>query len=510
MATMLWRAACALAWYVLACVLAHVVAWALRQLAPGAGGAVAAQSLPYGDDRESREQFVGEAMVAACTHTLAAGEALTAAKRSVVLCKRSWAKAHALGAFRDALADADAALAADSRSHHAHSRRASALLALAVTEGGSTGAHLADAAAALLAAAALAVDDAAMRAEYEQRAELAQLRAEAHALRLTEQVLARDVPRMQRQLALAEHLRDCIAAAEAATCLAALATSSGAPAPTRLADVRSYVTKCEAQLQDAARNAPRLADGAHARTLKVACYHWLGVAQVMCHDASAVGLLREATALLQTPGVPAASAPLLVFAEDTLCEFGQLLCATNELLEAEAVIAKLDALEDASSWRRSPDFVCRIAGIRGAIALARDDVPASIAALRGALAVADEDTALVPERAARWAELRRTCLGNGCNLMDQQPAEGAGAAEAAAFRRSLFVDVLQKEPPDVCAICLADIAPLEPSPAEDALNVLGCWHVFHARCVHRWLQATPDGGCPTCRGVVLFAPSTPP
>jgi hypothetical protein len=504
-----WCCAAALAWGgLLRRLAALLVAWARRLLQPGSAPGAGAHALREAGKRAFRERRHADA-VAAFTRALAAGAALPAAERAVLLSNRSAAHA-ARGAFREAAADADAALSADASFHKAHLRRASALHGQAVTEGaGNAAAHLAAAAAALAAAAdaARAAGATEEHAAYAQRSELAQLRVEAHALRAEVHDAAR--ARAQRQLALADRVGDNLAAAEAAACLAVQVSSNSAPALERLAAVRAHADACAARLAAAARDAPWVSASAHARTLQAACQHWLGAALSMCRrHADAAHALSAAAALLEAPGVPAASAPLRMHLAGTLSQLAMDLFAARALPEAAAALARLDALDaDAHPWRRNPGTVLQLAAMRSNLAMARGDVPAALAALRAALAATDAAAARgaqPPAQAALWAETQRVCLSGLSNLSETRPSAGAGAAEAAACRRRLFQEVLRKEPPDACAICLAAIAPLEVSAASEALTVLtGCCHVFHDRCAKRWLGASPSGGCPTCRGVVL-------
>jgi E3 ubiquitin-protein ligase RHA2 len=48
-----------------------------------------------------------------------------------------------------------------------------------------------------------------------------------------------------------------------------------------------------------------------------------------------------------------------------------------------------------------------------------------------------------------------------------------------------------------CVFCLSGIED------DDEVRVLRCLHLFHRRCLDRWLAARPAATCPLCRGKLL-------
>uniref|UniRef100_A0A7S0JJM5 RING-type domain-containing protein n=1 Tax=Calcidiscus leptoporus TaxID=127549 RepID=A0A7S0JJM5_9EUKA len=52
-----------------------------------------------------------------------------------------------------------------------------------------------------------------------------------------------------------------------------------------------------------------------------------------------------------------------------------------------------------------------------------------------------------------------------------------------------------------CAICLVELAPLEPQAGGvEPLNALPCTHVFHAKCIRSWiLHKGALASCPLCK-----------
>ena len=448
----------------------------------------AAEALRAEGNRAMNEKRYSDA-IARYTHALAAGAALSPTLCATLLSNRSAAHA-ALGAFRDALRDADDALAADANFLKVHLRRANALLSLAVTE--CDGRLLDDACKTLMDAAdaAGAAGDAPKQQEFKRRSKLVWMRLQ----RLTIKMSADSaVCLAEEQLKLSKQLGDRIAAAEAAAILALYAEKGDAPETDRLVAVRSHASDCMAQLEAAARDTPVLAAGTHAKTLEAVCKMRLGMALLACREPGAVDLLSTAAALVETPGVPAASSPVTLGRPVVYSYLCEALCEAGAPQAAEAVLAKLEAL-DAVAWP-DPMPVLRRALCRSNIADAREDAPAVRLGAMRAIVVACEE---LLQGQPHVQEQVITTLSNMSNLLDAYPSVGGGAAEAAAIRRRLY-GLLHKEPSSECSICLEPISPFEASLDGDGLTTLRCWHVFHTRCVDTWLTSIPGRGCPTCR-----------
>ena len=64
------------------------------------------------------------------------------------------------------------------------------------------------------------------------------------------------------------------------------------------------------------------------------------------------------------------------------------------------------------------------------------------------------------------------------------------------------VVVTAAQSPDVCAICL-DVMP------EVGVRALPCAHVYHLKCIARWLEMAPEPRCPQCATIVPGVPRKP-